>query len=86
MADYAKELGVSQNYLNDTVKSVTGKSAGQLIHNQVLKQAKMCLSHSNLDIAEIGYRLGFEDPSYFSRFFKKHSGYSPSVFRKTINL
>jgi len=82
VVDYAEELGVTQNHLNDTIKSITGKSAGQLIQEQVIKQAKMCLSHSDLDIAEIAFRLGFDDPSYFSRSFKKQTGYSPTSFRK----
>ena len=82
VSDYAQQLGVSQNYLNDIVKSITGKSAGQLMKTQLLKQASVCLKHSTKSISEISYLLGFEDPSYFTRFYKKHTGYLPSDGRK----
>ncbi len=82
IADYALELGVSQNHLNDTIKSITGKSAGQLVKAQLLKHATMCLTHSEKSISEIAYRLGYEDPSYFARYYKKHTGQSPSEIRE----
>ncbi|HTF20274.1 MAG TPA: AraC family transcriptional regulator [Chryseolinea sp.] len=82
ISDYARQLGVSQNYLNDTIKSITGKSAGQLMKSQLLKQASVCLKHSTKSISEISYLLGFEDPSYFTRFYKKHTGQLPSDKRK----
>ena len=82
IADYALELGVSQNHLNDTIKGITGKSAGQLIKAQLLKQATMCLKHSEKSISEIAYQLGYEDPSYFARYYKKHTGQSPSHLRE----
>jgi AraC-like DNA-binding protein len=82
VSDYAQQLGVSQNYLNDTVKSITGKSAGQLMKTQLLRQAAVCLKHSTKSISEISYLLGFEDPSYFTRFYKKHTGHLPSEKRK----
>lgn len=81
VAAYADELGVSQNHLNDTVKAITGKSAGQLVKNQLIKQATMCLKHSEKSISEIAYRLGYEDPSYFARYYKSQTGKSPSEFR-----
>ncbi|SHF10598.1 transcriptional regulator, AraC family [Fodinibius roseus] len=81
VAEYADDLGVTQNHLNDTVKSVTGKSAGRLIKDQLIKQATMYLKQSSLDISEIAFRLGYEDPSYFSRYFKKHTGRTPSSVR-----
>ncbi|MDX1585212.1 MAG: AraC family transcriptional regulator [Balneolaceae bacterium] len=68
VSEYAEKLGVTQNYLNDTVKAVTGKSAGQLIREERIKRATICLKHSTLDIAEIAYRLGYQDPSYFTRY------------------
>jgi AraC family transcriptional regulator, transcriptional activator of pobA len=81
VADYADELGVSQNHLNDTIKAVTGRSAGQLIKNQLIKQATMCLQQSTKSISEIAYVLGYEDPSYFARYYKNQTGQSPSDFR-----
>jgi AraC family transcriptional regulator, transcriptional activator of pobA len=81
VATYADELGVSQNHLNDTIKAITGQSAGRLIRNQLAKHALMCLKHSDQTISEIAYQLGFEDPAYFSRFYKKQTGRSPSEYR-----
>ena len=78
---YATELGVSSSHLNDTIKSITGQSAGQLMRSQLVKQATMCLKHSSKSISEIAYLMGFEDPSYFSRFYKKQTGKMPSDFR-----
>ncbi|HZB15186.1 MAG TPA: AraC family transcriptional regulator [Chryseolinea sp.] len=81
VADYANELGVSQNHLNDTIKSITGRSAGQLIRQQLTSHATMCLMHADKSIGEIAFALGFEDPSYFARFYKSQTGKSPSEFR-----
>jgi AraC-like DNA-binding protein len=81
VGDYAREIGISQNHLNDTVRSVTGKSAGQLIKNHLIKRATMCLKYSAKSISEIAYSLGYDDPSYFARFYKRQTGRSPSDFR-----
>jgi AraC-like DNA-binding protein len=86
ISEYADTLGVSQNHLNDTIKAVTGRSAGQLIKNQLTRQATMCLMHANKSISEIAYALGFEDPSYFARFYKNQTGKSPSEFRSKDDL
>ncbi|MBL0740428.1 helix-turn-helix domain-containing protein [Chryseolinea lacunae] len=86
IAVYADTLGVSQNHLNDTVKSITGKSAGQLIREHLANHATMCLLHADKSISEIAYALGFEDPSYFARFYKSQTGKSPSEFRVSENL
>lgn len=86
IAEYADAMGVSQNHLNDTVKSITGKSAGQLIREHLANQATMCLLHADKSIGEIAYALGFEDPSYFARFYKSQTGKSPSEFRLSENL
>ena len=81
VSEYADRLGISQNHLNDTVKSITGKSAGQLMREQIVKQASMCLRHSTKTVSEIAYLLGFEDPSYFARYYKKQTGKMPSELR-----
>ena len=79
---YAEVLGVSQSHLNDTLQSLTGLSAGQHIRNRLIGQATMCLMHSDKTVSEIAYRLGYDDPSYFARFYKSQTGKSPSAFRK----
>ncbi|HEY9488877.1 MAG TPA: AraC family transcriptional regulator [Chryseosolibacter sp.] len=86
ISEYADELGVSQNHLNDTIKAITGRSAGQLIKNQLTRQASMCLMHAHKSISEISYALGFDDPSYFARFYKNQTGQTPSEFRLKRNL
>jgi AraC family transcriptional regulator, transcriptional activator of pobA len=82
VSEYADLLGVSQNHLNDTIQSLTGLSAGQHIRNRLIRQATMCLMHSDKTVSEIAYRLGYEDPSYFARYYKSQTGKSPSSYRK----
>ena len=81
LAPYARQLGVTANHLNDTVASATGRSAGEHIRLRRLLSAKRQLLHSALSVSEIGYRLGFKDPSYFSRFFRRYERLSPADFR-----
>lgn len=83
--DYSALLLVTDRRLNEAVKSTTGKTATQLIHDRVLLEAKRLLTQSELGISEIAYRLNFEDPAYFSRFFKKHALVTPSEFKKNFS-
>ena len=80
----ADALGVSVTHLRNSVKEKTGKSPGFILRQEIVLEAKRLLIHSELTAAEIGYNLGFEDPSYFGRFFKRESGLSPSAFRQRI--
>ena len=79
---YADKMGISTSHLTDTIKAVTGQTPGNIIRHKLALEAKRFLVHSNATIAEIGYRLNFEDASYFGRFFKRETGMSPAVFRK----
>lgn len=79
---YAGRLGVSAAQLNNTCRRRTGRSAQQLIHDRLLLEARRLLAYSDLDVAAISYALGFRDPSYFSRFFTRAQGNSPSEFRQ----
>jgi AraC family transcriptional regulator, transcriptional activator of pobA len=83
--DYASSLSVTPNHLNDTIKRLTGYSANQLIRNQLIKQASMCLMRSEKSIAEIAYLLGFEDSAYFARFYRGQTGKSPTEFRSSAS-
>lgn len=81
---YAQKLGVSSYHLTDTVKAVTGLTPGQIIRNEITFEAKRLLVHTELTATQVGYRLNFEDPSYFGRFFKRETDKSPSAFRAYI--
>lgn len=84
LTTYARELGVTPNHLNDTVRAATGCAAGEFIRQRRLLHAKRLLLHSELSVAEIGYDMGFDDPSYFTRFFRQHEGMTPLAFREQI--
>lgn len=84
LSPYARELGISANHLNDVMRAETAQPAGEHLRRRRLLDAKRKLLHSTLDVAEIGYALGFADPSYFSRFFRRYEGVTPVEFRKGI--
>lgn len=82
--DYAKLLHITANYLNTICKKRKDKSAGEIIRDRMMLEAKRLLTHSDSTIAQIAYDLNFEDNSYFGRFFKKYSGVTPAAFRSEI--
>ncbi|MCB0544375.1 MAG: helix-turn-helix transcriptional regulator [Lewinellaceae bacterium] len=79
--DYADNLSVHVNYLNRSVKKVTGKPTSAHISERIVSEAKALLQHTNWNISEIAFALGFEYPTYFNNFFKKHSGATPKAVR-----
>ena len=81
MQAYATELGVTPAQLNTTCRALAGKSALQIVHERVLIEAKRSLVYTEMGVSEVAYALGFSDPAYFTRFFKKRVGQSPSAFR-----
>ncbi|HEY4786262.1 MAG TPA: helix-turn-helix transcriptional regulator [Bacteroidales bacterium] len=81
---YANELNITANYLNMLSRQMLGKNAGEIISQRVMLEAKRLLYHTTSDISEIAFNLGFDDPSYFTRFFRKHEKNTPSVFRELI--
>lgn len=78
---YASSLFVTEKKLNLLCKAQTGLSVGEYIRDRVLLEAKRLLHNADHTVKEIGYFLGFEDPSYFNRFFKLHSGTTALAFR-----
>lgn len=84
VSDYANLLNLSMYQLNAITKSSLGKSASSMINDQILLEAKRHLLGTANQIKEIADHLGYEDISYFIRFFKKHTGYSPETFRKNF--
>ncbi|WP_336083563.1 helix-turn-helix domain-containing protein [Thalassospira sp. CH_XMU1448-2] len=82
VADYATALGVSERRLGSAVLRATGKPPLTVIHERVLREACMRLEQSPLGVAQIAYGLGFRDPAYFSRFFKRYMGEAPGGYRR----
>lgn len=80
-ADYAYALSISVSHLNDTLKEITGISVSGHIQQQALLEAKRLLFFTDLSVKEIGYNLGYDDPNYFSRLFKKMENITPLEFR-----
>lgn len=82
--DYAEELNVSPNYLNEVIKSSLNISAKDFIQNRLMLEAKRMTIFTGKSIKEIGFELGFDDPSHFSKFFKSNTGLSLVEFKETI--
>ncbi|MDJ1469267.1 helix-turn-helix domain-containing protein [Xanthocytophaga flava] len=85
VAEYADLLFISSRTLSDITKQVLNKTPSQMIQERIILEAQRLLLHSNMNVNQIGYRLGFDDPSYFVKYFKKHTQLSPSEFRKSIS-
>ncbi|MGZ3846341.1 MAG: helix-turn-helix domain-containing protein [Flavisolibacter sp.] len=79
--DYAADLHVHVNYLNRAVKEVTGKSTTAHISDRIISEAKALLQHTDWNIADIAYALGFEYPTYFNNYFKRITGTNPKSLR-----
>lgn len=79
--DYATTLNLHVNYLNRAVKETTGKSTTTHISERIASEAKALLLHTDWNVADIGYALGFEYPTYFNNFFKRVTGTNPTSIR-----
>lgn len=86
VAAYAAELGVTANHLNRTIKLNTGKSAGTWIDISRITYAKLLLRKTDMPIIDVAAKAGFDDQSYFSRFFKKNEGCTPSGYRRDSEM
>jgi AraC-like DNA-binding protein len=80
--DIAAHLNVSQRYLSDMLRSLTGKTTQQYIHLALIEKAKALLNQTTLTTAEIAYHLGFEHPQSFNKLFKQRTRVSPVQFRR----
>lgn len=79
--DFAEKLSVHVNHLNRALKEATGKTTTEHISARIIKEAMALLRHSDWNVAQIAYGLGFEYPAYFNIFFKKHTGITPMEAR-----
>jgi AraC-like DNA-binding protein len=82
--DVAAYLNVSQRYLSDMLKAITGNTTQQHLHLALIEKAKILLSHTPLTTAEIAYRLGFEHPQSFNKLFKQRTKVSPIEYRRSL--
>ena len=85
VSQYASQLNISTHQLNSYVKVTSGKTTTEIIQERVILEAQQLLHFSEYTISQIAYKLGFEDSSYFARYFKKHIGLSPQEFRKNLS-
>ena len=81
---YADMLHITPKYLTTATRELTGKSAGNLIDDMLIVEAKLLLNESGMPIAHIAETLNFSDQFVFSKFFKKHTGQNPSAFRRSV--
>ncbi len=79
--DYADRLGVTRAHLHDACLRATQETPLALIHVRLLEEAQSRLEQTELPVEQIGYSLGFRDPSYFNRFFRRLSGMTPGAYR-----
>ncbi|MBW8687789.1 helix-turn-helix domain-containing protein [Chitinophaga rhizophila] len=79
--DFADQLSVHVNHLNRAIKDTTGKTTTEHIAERLASEAKALLKHTNWNVSEISYCLGFEEPAHFNNFFRKQTGQTPSSFR-----
>lgn len=82
--DFANSLAIHVNYLNHAVKEVTGRSTTTHISERIISEAKALLQHTDWNVTDIAYALGFEYNTYFNNFFKKLTGMNPTSFRKAL--
>ncbi|MCD8186501.1 MAG: helix-turn-helix domain-containing protein [Rikenellaceae bacterium] len=74
-------LGVNEKTLSKEVKALTGKTPKVYIDSRIILEAKRLLSYSNLSAKMIGFELGFDEPTNFTKYFRKHTGTTPARFR-----
>ena len=79
--EFAEQLNVHINHLNKVLKVATGKTTSQIIADRYMMEARAMLKHTSWNIAEIAFSLGFEDPSYFVKYFKKQTQTTPKGYR-----
>ena len=81
-SEVSRFLGVSRSWLNELVRKETGRNLTDHLQRRLILESKRLLAHSDLNISEIAYQLGFDDASYFTRLFRQIAGTSPSEFRE----
>ena len=80
--DYAQTMNISYKHLNNICKSILGKTAKEFIDDYLILETKRHLASSNISIKELTFKMGFDEPTNFVKFFKKHTQQTPSQFKK----
>ena len=83
--EYARLLSITPGHLNHLAREEFGANAGSVIRDRITLEAKRLLLHSEARVSAIARDLGFSDPSYFSRFFRRETGWTPSDYRAQIH-
>ena len=81
---YAEQLFLSPKHFSTVIKKVSGKTAGQWIDEYVILEAKTLLKYSSMSIQEVAYYMNFPNPSFFGKYFKQHTGMSPSDYKAQL--
>ncbi len=81
VAWYAGRLGITAAHLNALCRKTAGQSALELVHERLVLEARRNLVYTSMSVSQVSYALGFADPAYFTRFFKRRTGLSPRAFR-----
>lgn len=82
---YASKLFITTKKLNEVIKGYINKTAKELINERIILETKRQLIHSDLTIKEIGYLVGFNDPTNFNKYFKKYIKQTPAEYRESTN-
>ena len=82
--DYAHALGVTPDHLSRACRSAVRQSALKLLHERMMLEARRLLAYTPMTVVEVSERLGFQDPAYFSRFFARDAGLSPTQYRAKV--
>lgn len=80
-SDFSTQLSIHVNHLNRAIKHTTEKTTSEIIAERILLEAKILLKHTEWNISEIAFSLGFTEVTHFNNFFKKHLGINPSQFK-----
>ena len=82
VTEYANLLHISPKYFSSACKKLTGKTASEIINEEIIKQSSFLLRNNKLSIKQISSRLGFVNQSHFGTFFRRHTGLSPQQYRE----
>ncbi|MBE8971302.1 AraC family transcriptional regulator [Nostocales cyanobacterium LEGE 12452] len=79
---YAAQMGITERRLQQATAAAVGKTPKQMVEERIILEAKRLLAHSNQSVKEIGFGLGFDEPTNFIRFFRRAHGQTPAIFKQ----